>query len=89
MATVGLNIDDVVEDGEERVKVLSASLDKTKEVFSNTILEAENKIESLKQEIVEGEKLIVDSKASLKKFTEDINAETERIENLIKFIKGE
>lgn len=89
MATVGLNIDDVVEDGEERVKVLSASLDKTKEAFSNTILEAENKIEALKQEIVEGEKLIVDSKASLKKFTEDINAETERIENLIKFIKGE
>lgn len=89
MATVGLDVAYTIEDGEMRMKILAASLDKTNSAVNKDITEAENKIEELKQEIANGEKLIADSKATLKSFTEDVNAETERIEGLIKFIKGE
>lgn len=89
MNTVGLNVDDTVEDGNERIKILNASLNKTVDSISSDIATAEEKIEQLKIEISENEKLISDSKETIKEFTEDVNAETERINGLIKFIKGE
>lgn len=89
MKTVGLVVDDTVADGNERIEILNASLNKTVDSITNNINSAEEKIEQLKIEISENEKLIADSKETIKEFTEDINTETERINNLIKFIKGE
>ena len=89
MKTVGLVVDDTVADGNERIEILNASLNKTVDSITNDINTAEEKIEQLKIEIAENEKLISDSKETIKEFTEDINTETERINSLIKFIKGE
>jgi predicted nucleic acid-binding Zn-ribbon protein len=89
MTTVGLDVADAVSDGENRIEILNASLNKTTSTINGDIATAEEKIEQLKLEIANNEKLIADSKATIKEFTEDINTETERIEGLIKFIKGE
>ena len=89
MNTVGLSVEDAIDDGNQRIEILNASLEKTVESINNDIASAEEKIEQLKLEIANGEKLIADSKETIKEFTEDINVETERIKGLVKFIKGE
>ena len=89
MNTVGLDVSSTIEDGTTRINILNASLNKTIEAVNADIEGAQDKIEQLKIEIANNEKLISDSKATIKNFTEDVNAEVERIQNLINFIGGE
>lgn len=89
MNTVGLDVASTIEDGTTRINILNASLNKTIEAVNADIEGAQDKIEQLKIEIANNEKLIADSKATIKDFTQDVNVEVERIQNLINFIGGE
>lgn len=89
MQTVGLSVENAVDDGASRVAVLEATLGKFCNKLTEENSEAETKIEELKREIAENEALIAKNKELFKSTTEKVSAEVERINGLVKFIKGE
>lgn len=89
MSTVGLDIDEVVSDGENRVTILTTSLKNETGDINSYINSLEDMNETLKNEIADNEKEINNMKNTLSSITADTNAEIEKIDNLIKFIKGE
>lgn len=89
MQTVGLSIEDAVNDGETRVKVLNATLEKVTNQMTSANSSAEERIENLKKQIAEDEALIAKNKELIKLINENASIEVERINGLTKFIKGE
>lgn len=88
LGVFGLTVTDIGIDGENRVNVLNGVLTKITTENGNSISEKETEIEELKRQIASLEKEIADIKAETTSSQNMINAETERIINLIKFIEG-
>lgn len=89
MQTVGLSVESAVEDASIRSLILNETLENLSEKLTNENAKAEAKIEELKKAIAENEALIADNKETIKSANEKITIEVERINNLVKFIKGE
>jgi vacuolar-type H+-ATPase subunit I/STV1 len=89
LSSFGVTTIQVVEDGERRTDVLIKILNNLNVESDGKISDMEDSIENLKQNIADLEKQIADTKAEQKSSTETINAELERIDNLLKFIHVE
>ena len=89
MQTVGLSVETAVDDASTRSYILGETLGNLSKKLSEENSEAEAKIEELKKAIADNEALIANNKETMKVSTEKITAEVERINNLVKFIKGE
>ncbi len=89
MQTVGLSVESAVEDASTRSLILNETLENLSEKLTDENTKAEAKIEELKKAIAENEALIADNKETIKSANEKITVEVERINNLVKFIKGE
>lgn len=89
LGVFGLTSEEVVNDGNKRVEILNAALDKITFEKSATIGTYKDSIESYKQEIANLEKNIAKEQEELKSSTESIVAETTRINKLISFVGGE
>lgn len=89
LGSFGLTVDEVLEDGEKRISIVKAAMNKISDENEAVIAENLANIEQKKVEIQDLEKdnanrlEIVDSTES------KINVEVERIDSLIKFVKGE
>ena len=88
LGVFGLTAVDVETDGEKRVDVLSDILAKIICDNETVVTEKENSIEEHKMEIERLEKEIADQRAETKTSDETINAEIDRINNLINFTTG-
>lgn len=88
LGVFGLTATDVETDGEKRVDVLSDILAKIICDSEAVATEKENSIEEHKMEIERLEKEIADQRAETKISDETINAEIDRIKNLINFTTG-
>lgn len=89
LGVFGLTSEEVVADGNKRVDVLNAALNKITSEKNETIADYQERIEAAKETIAELEKNIAQEQAELKASTEVIVAEADRINKLISFVGGE
>lgn len=89
LGVFGLTSEEVVADGNKRVDVLNAALNKITSEKNETIADYQERIEAAKETIAELEKNIAQEQAELKASTEAIVVETDRINKLISFVGGE
>lgn len=90
LASFGLTITDVVEDGEKRLTVLNTALKKIEEEARLIIADMQNEIETYKLKIAELEKSVSLKNNEIDKSKEVINAEVKRLTILNDFMnKGE
>lgn len=88
LGVFGLTVTDVTLDGEQRVDVLNSVLTKILDGGNANVTDKETEIENHKKEIARLEKEIADQQAEMKISENNINAEVNRINNLIKFVEG-
>jgi hypothetical protein len=84
----GINVNDLVEDGQNRVRILDAAEDSIKAENEALIAEAEADIEHLKSLIEEAEARIEDSKQKTSDSSAAIHREREAVEQLLEFASG-
>ena len=88
LSIFGLTVDEVVNDGNDRLSIIQVALDSIID-DNNTVIENNNaSIEEKKLEIQDLEKDNSDRCLVIKNTEDKIESETKRIENLIKFIGG-
>lgn len=87
MSSFNLTVDEVVEDGEKRVKVLDAALNSTVSGLEDQNNSLFSEIEELKAQINQKETEIAANKDIIKNASEAANEEISRINELINFIK--
>lgn len=88
LASFGLTTTDVVVDGENRMEILNAVLEKITTECTNDIDVAKASIEDHKKQIADLEKLISTKQNEMKTSTESINGEVNKINGLISFTVG-
>lgn len=88
LSIFGLTVTDVTLDGEQRLDVLNSILSKILDDGNSTISEKEIEIENHKKEIANLEKEISERNAEMMFSKNNINAEVDRIAELIKFVEG-
>lgn len=89
LSSFDVTVTDVVEDGERRKELLSASLEKIVSESSEKVGNLEAEIEEMKVKISELEKEISNEKMTMKTSNDVITSEHERVCSLVKFIGGE
>lgn len=89
LGVFGLTSEEVVADGNKRVEVLNAALNKITSEKDSLIADYQERIEAAKETIAELEKNIAQEQAELKASTETIVVEANRINKLISFVGGE
>lgn len=88
LTSFGLTTTDVVVDGENRMEILNAVLEKITTECTNDIDVAKVSIENHKKQIADLEKLISTKQNEMKTSTESINGEVNKINGLISFTVG-
>lgn len=89
LGSFGLTVDEVVADGEGRIEVINGSFEKIKSDNEEVITDNSASIEQKKIEIQELEKDNSDRTQVIKDTRDKVDSEAKRINDLIKFIKGE
>lgn len=87
LGNFGLTITEVAEDGNNRIAILNQVNTNISKECDDLIADYESQIESLKEEIAEKEKLIVDEKDKKTSSNALISAEVETVNKLVKFIE--
>lgn len=88
LAVNGINVNDLIEDGLNRSRVLDAAEDSIKAENDALIAEAETDIEHLKSLIEQAEARIEDSKQKTSDSSAAIHREKDAIEQLLEFANG-
>ena len=84
----GINVDDLVEDGMKRIRILSAADDSIKSENDAAISEAEADIENLKSLIEQAEARIEETKQKTANSSAAIQRESDAIKDLLEFASG-
>lgn len=88
LSIFGLTVDEVVEDGNNRISIIEAALSAITNENSSVIEENKSNIEQKKLEIQDLEMDNAEREMVIKSTEDKIEAETKRISELIKFIGG-
>lgn len=88
LGSFNLTATDVVSDGEERVKILSAIKEQVDADVKMTVAEKETQIEELKKSIATLTVEIANEQEKARISNETISAEVSKIETLVKFVGG-
>lgn len=89
LSSFGLTTEEVLEDANTRVNLLNAAMTEIVNKNTSKIDESNITIEDLKKQIEDLQKIISDLLLENKTCKDKVEQEVNRIENLIKFIKGE
>lgn len=89
LSSFGLTVDEVVEDANTRINLLNAAMNEIVDKNTIEINESNATIENLKKQIEDLQKIISDLLVENKTCKDKVEQEVNRIENLIKFVKGE
>lgn len=89
LSSFGLTVDEVIEDANTRINLLNAAMNEIVDKNTIEINESNATIENLKKQIEDLQKIISDLLVENKTCKDKVEQEVNRIENLIKFVKGE
>ncbi len=89
MSTVGLSPQHVIDDGFNRLQIIQSAADKVVSLSEEEIESDQITIESLKSQIEDLQKTISTKSEHIRSIKSDAEAESTKIESLVKFIQGD